>query len=92
MEREQIGKVFNYYSKIGVAAVQLTAGELGLGDEIVIEGPGGSVEMRVESMQVEHRPVERASAGQSVGIKVPGRVRPGDAVFKVRAAGEELTP
>ncbi|MEM2870616.1 MAG: translation elongation factor-like protein [Thermoplasmata archaeon] len=92
MEREHIGRVFNYYSKISVAAVQMTAGELRVGDEIVIEGPGGSLAMRVESMQIEHQPVEKVQAGQSVGLKVPGKVRQGDLVYRVKPAGPEPRP
>ncbi len=83
MAREQVGRVFNYYSRIGVAAIEVTSGEIRVGDTLVIEGPGGSVTAPVESMQVEHQPVQSVTAGQSAGVKVPARVRPGDIVFKV---------
>ncbi len=83
MGREEIGKVFNYYSKAEVAAIGLTAGELKVGDTIMIEGATSSITMEVESMQMEHAQVQTAKAGQSIGIKVPERVRPGDKVYKV---------
>jgi len=83
MGRQEIGTVFNYFSKAAVAAVQLNAGELKVGDTIVIEGPGVSITMEVESMQIDRQPVESARAGQSVGLKVPERVRPGDKVYRL---------
>lgn len=87
MGRVEIGRVFNYYSKAQVAAISITAGELRIGDTIMIEGATSSVTMEVGSMQVEHAQVQEARAGQSIGIKVPERVRAGDKVYKV-----EMTP
>jgi putative protease len=83
MGRQEIGTVFHYYTKAGVAALQLTAGELSIGDTIMIEGPTTSITMEVESMQIEHQAVQKAAAGQNVGIKVPERARQGDKVYKV---------
>ncbi|MBM4249598.1 MAG: translation elongation factor-like protein [Euryarchaeota archaeon] len=87
MGREEIGNVFHYYTKAGVAAIAITAGELKVGDTIMIEGATSSVTMQVESMQIEHAQVQEARAGQSIGIKVPERVRPGDKVYRV-----DMTP
>ena len=83
MGREEIGTVFRYYSKAGAAAIQLTAGELAVGDTIMIEGASTSITMEVESIQIEHQSVQKAAAGQNVGIKVPERARQGDKVYKV---------
>ena len=41
---------------------------------------------RVERLSVGRRGVQSALAGESVLIEVADRVRPGDAVYKVRAA------
>ena len=87
MGREEIGSVFHFYPKPSVAAINITAGELKVGDTIMIEGATSSVTMEVESMQIEHAQVQEARPGQSIGIKVPERVRPGDKVYKV-----EITP
>jgi putative protease len=83
MGRLEIGTVFHYYTKVGVAALQLTAGELSVGDTIMIEGPSTSITMEVESLQIEHLSVQKAQAGQNVGIKVPERARQGDKVYKI---------
>jgi putative protease len=85
MGRELIGEVFHYYPKPGVAAINLTAGELQVGDTIMIEGATSTTNMIVDSMQMEHLQVQEAHAGQGIGIKVPERVRPGDKVYKIVA-------
>jgi putative protease len=38
--------------------------------------------MNVDSMQIDNVPVQEAKAGDSVGVKVPERVRKGDTVYK----------
>ena len=83
MGREEIGSVFHFYPKPSVAAINLTAGVLNVGDTIMIEGATSSINMVVESMQMEHAEVQEARAGQSIGVKVPERVRPGDKVYKI---------
>jgi len=81
-EKKLIGKIAHYYSKIGVAVIDLED-ELSVGDEISIEGATTNVRQKVESMQVEHNNIETAKAGDSVGLRVIDRVREQDAVYKV---------
>ncbi|HIC94997.1 TPA: translation elongation factor-like protein [Candidatus Bipolaricaulota bacterium] len=82
-EEIEIGKVTHYFSRIGVGAITLS-GELKLGDKIRIRGATTDFEQLVESMQIEGKPVERAGAGDSVGLKVKDRVREGDVVYKLQ--------
>ncbi len=83
MSRQEIGTVFHFYTKASVAAIQISAGELAVGDTIMIEGPSTTITMQVESIQIEHQSVQKASAGQSVGIKTPDRARQGDKFYKI---------
>jgi putative protease len=78
----EVGRVTHYFSKISVAVIELKA-PLKIGDKILIRGATTNFEQTVESMQVEHKPVEEAQPGQSVGIKVKDRVREKDVVYKV---------
>ena len=80
---EEVGKVVNYYSKIGVAAIEITSGELKIGDKIRFKGATTDFTQKIESMQIEKKPVEKASAGSSVGIKVNNKVRVNDKVYKI---------
>jgi selenocysteine-specific elongation factor len=53
-----------------VATGTLWSGTVGEGDELRVEPGGRSV--RVRSVQVHDRPVERAEAGQRVAVSLPG--------------------
>jgi putative protease len=79
--KTEIGKVTNFYSKISVAVVQLSS-PVNVGDKILIKGDTTNFEQMIESMQIEHKNTPRAEAGQSIGLKVKDRVRPGDVVYK----------
>lgn len=71
----------HYFTDISVCVVAL-AQTLKLGDRISIEGPSTAVRQKVESMQIDHLPVREARSGTLVGLKVSGRVREGDRVFR----------
>ena len=81
-EKKLVGKVTHYYTKIGVAVVELSD-ELRVGDEISIEGKTTNLRQKVESMQIEHKPVEVAKPGDAIGLKVVDRVRENDLVYKI---------
>ncbi len=82
IEGRKVGKVTHYFSKIGVAVVELTD-TLKEGDKIRIKGSTTDFEQVVESMQIEHEQVKEATAGQSIGLKVKEKVREGDEVFVI---------
>lgn len=82
-ELVEIGKVTHFFTKISVAIVELTD-TVSVGDTILIKGPTTSVEQKVDSMQIEHENVQKATPGQSIGLRVNDRVREHDMVYKVK--------
>jgi len=80
---EKVGLITHFYSKPSVAVIELSA-PLNTGDKIVIRGSTTNIEQTVDSMQVEHKQIPNAQAGQSIGVKVLGRVRENDVVYKVK--------
>ena len=80
-ELVEVGRITHFFSKIDVAVIELKAA-LSVGDTIAVKGPTTDFEQRVDSMQIEHKNVQRAEPGQSIGLKVSQRVRETDAVFK----------
>ena len=76
-----VGRVVHYYTNIGVCVVELSDW-LRAGDKISFQGATTNFSQKVESMQVNHVPVQQAKAGDSIGLKVKGRVREGDSVFR----------
>jgi len=81
-ELVEVGRVTHFYPKISVAIVELKA-SLNIGDKILIKGATTNFEQTVESMQIEHKNIERAEAGQIIGLKVKERVRENDKVYRI---------
>jgi translation elongation factor EF-1alpha len=80
-ELREVGKVSHFFSKINVAVIELKD-TLSVGDKIFIKGPTTDIEQTVDSMEIEHEKIKQATAGHSVGMKVKGRVRENDTVYK----------
>ena len=81
---EKVGVIDGYYAKIGVAAIRLTDGALQVGDQIQFRGHTTDFTQTVESMQLEHQPIQRAERGSEVAMKVRERVRLHDQILLVR--------
>lgn len=82
MEGKEIGRVFNYFDKVGVIAVELTD-NLKLGDTIRVVGGEHDFTEVVDSMQIDGKNVEEAKKGDRVGIKVSEKCHKGYKVYKV---------
>ena len=77
-----IGKVRNYYTKIGAAEIMVLSDEIKVGDNVMIQGNStGVFEQKVDSIQINHKSVKTASKGQRAAIKLDRAVRPNDKVF-----------
>jgi len=83
---ERIGIVTHYYGNPMVAIVKLEAGTLRVGDTIHIRGHTSDFSQRVESLQVEHAPVDEVGPSDDFGIKVVQHAREHDVVYKVPAS------
>ena len=81
--KQKIGEVFTYFSKVSVAGIKLTDGTLAKGDTISIEGHTTNFEQNVVSIQIDREEIEKAEVGQEVGIKVKDRVRLHDNIYKI---------
>lgn len=81
-ELQEVGRVTHYFTKISVAVIELKAA-LSVGDRVFFKGPTTDLTQSVESMQIEHKNVTQARAGQSIGLKVDDRVRENDRVYKI---------
>jgi putative protease len=76
-----LGKVTDYYSRVGVITLTLEA-PLAVGDTIRVKGHTTDITQKVESLQLERQSVQSAATGDAVGIKIADKARAGDAVYK----------
>lgn len=80
--KHYVAKGVRYFSNIGVAEFFMEAGELHVGDEIVITGPTtGALMFTVDEIRVDLRPVEKTVKGESFSIKTDTKIRPSDKLF-----------
>ena len=82
MAEVEVGRVHDFFAKPVVAGIDLTA-SLKVGDTIHIKGHTTDITLVVQSMQINNVNVTEAKAKDSVGIKISGRVRGGDTVYRV---------
>jgi len=76
-----VGRIINYWPKIGVAHMKLFTKSLKISDEIYIKGnKTGIVRTKVTDMQINHKPITEAKKGDDIGIKLPF-CRKNDEVF-----------
>ena len=83
MKEQEIGYVSKYFGQIKVAAIEITAGKLSVGETIHIKGHTTDMNMDIGSIQIEHESVDSANKGDSIGLKVSGKARRKDKVFKL---------
>jgi putative protease len=83
MSEKMIGNVTHYYNHLHVAIVEVTDGELHLGDTVHIEGHTSDFMQKIGSMQLDHKAVEVAKKGDLVGIGVDEHAREHDHVYIV---------
>ncbi len=76
-----IGKVTHYYSKIGVAIVELSD-SISVGDVLHFKAGTTDFEEKLSSIEVDHENVSSAKKGDVVGVKVSEKVREGGEVYK----------
>lgn len=81
---ERIGMVTHYFSNISVAVVKLEAGRLRVGDTIHVRGHTTDFAQRIDSLQVDHAPVQEVGPRDDFGLKVRDHAREGDVVYLVR--------
>lgn len=81
-ENKKIGEITHYFGDIGVAIIEVSE-PLEIGDEVrIVGGENTDFTQQIKAMEVDHEEIEKASAGQEVGVKVREKVREGYEVYK----------
>lgn len=84
MDELLVGRVTHYFPKIQVAVVEVTDGDLRIGDKIRVLGNTTNFTQEVASMQIEHVPVESVEPGDLIGLEVSERARVNDLVYRAQ--------
>jgi len=79
-----VGKITNYFARIGVAELNMETGELEVGDDYIILGPTtGVVEGTISEIRVDEKPVRQTFKGDICSIPVSQTVRRSDKLYKI---------
>lgn len=81
MEQE-IGKITHYFDKAMAAVIKLN-GDLAVGDMLKFVHGENEFTQKVESMQVDRKPIESGKAGEEVAVKVDQPVHEHTKVYKI---------
>jgi putative protease len=80
--KQYAAKTNRYFAKLGVGEFFMEAGELHVGDEVVITGPTtGALIFTITELRVDLKPVEMVKKGDLFSMPVPEKVRPSDKVY-----------
>jgi hypothetical protein len=83
-----IGSVKHFYSKVGIASIELTAGDLSLGDRILSHSPSKAtwLTLRVSSIEIHRIPCSTVRAidhkGQPIGVDFGEKLKAGTVLYK----------
>jgi len=83
MPEEEVGIVIKFFARPSVAAIEVTNGNIRIGDSSHFKGKTTDFTEEVSSMEMDNKAIDEARPGDLIGIKVKDRVRPKDKVYKV---------
>ena len=86
MSGVQIGTVTHFFDHIHVAALDLTE-TIKVGDIVRFLGHSTDFKQEVTSLQIEHKDINAAKAGDDVAMQVTQPVHPNDKVFRITEEG-----
>lgn len=80
---EVIGQVTHYFPHVKAAVIKIKKGPLVIGDSVQIKGCTTDFKQKIDSMQIDHKPITKATKGNEIGLKMEKRVRVNDLVYKL---------
>ncbi len=84
MTEKHIGTIEHYYPRAKAAVVDLEDAGMAVGDRIHIVGHGTDLVETVQSLQMDHNPVDKAAKGQHVGLHVDAPVHEKASVYLIK--------
>ncbi len=84
--KEYVGKCTKYFTKLGVGEFLIENEDLHRGDKILVTGTTtGALIQHVDELHGDDGPIESATRGMLVAVKVDERVRPNDKLYVLQS-------
>ncbi len=82
--KEYVGKGLKYFSRLGVGEFFIEAGEIKVGDRLLVVGPTtGALYITATEIHGDNGAIDCATKGMRVAIPVPEKVRNSDKLYKL---------
>jgi len=85
MPEMEIGFVEHFWGHLSVAGIKITNGTLKLGETIHVKGHTTDFTETIQNMQIDNKDITEAKAGDDIGVKMVGKCREHDKVYKLIA-------
>ncbi len=83
-KKRYVGRVTNYYRKVGAAEIEIHQHGFEIGETVLIRGPRtGVLWQKIKSMQVDHEGVDSVQGPVKMALEVDREIRRGDEVFRL---------
>jgi len=63
--------------------IEIAEGEVKVGDQIMIGEEGSGFTQVVNSMQIDHKPIDVVKKGEEAGLKLDQQAKEGDSVYLI---------
>jgi len=83
MPEEEVGFVEHFFGHLSVAGIKITNGTLKIGDTIHVKGHTTDFTEQITNMEINHVEVKDSKVGDDIGVKMVGKCREHDKVYKV---------
>lgn len=81
---ELVGIITHYFPHVKAGVIKIKKSSISVNDSLHIKGHTTDFIQKVNSLQIDHKPVQSASKGKEIGLLVKSRVRHSDKVYKLK--------
>ncbi|MBM3248358.1 MAG: hypothetical protein FJZ10_02910 [Candidatus Omnitrophica bacterium] len=81
---ELVGAITHYFPHVKAGVIKIKKGVISVNDSLHIKGHTTDFIQKVNSLQIDRKPVESAAKGKEIGLLVKSRVRHNDKVYKLK--------
>ncbi|MDD2653505.1 MAG: hypothetical protein PHI86_00120 [Candidatus Omnitrophica bacterium] len=81
---ELVGIITHYFPHVKAGVIKIKKGTISLGDSLHIKGHTTDFIQKINSLEIDRKPIQSATKGKEIGILVKSRVRHNDKVYKLK--------
>lgn len=84
INEELAGIITHYFPHVKAGVIKIKKGSISIGDSLHIKGHTTDFIQKVNSLQIDRKPIQSATKGKEIGLLVKSRVRHNDKVYRLK--------